>query len=399
MTAISRVERTNLLSAGSHSSNLFSKVVFLLLDTFTDFNSGESNHLGTILLQQLSNGLIVGLDVDLRHEADFFQIFADTALHHLSNNFWWLSRFQSLFGKDSALLLQNISRHLLRNSKRWVHGSHVHGNISTELGGSSLHLHKDSNAVHVHVGTDGTSFSSTSIETTDLNVFTNLGNESLTASLRRGTSNIGIHESFKIVTFHFERGVRNAGGKFIEGSILGDKVSLAVNLDQDSLASTRGKDNLSLSGDTASLLVSLGKSVLTKGLASRLLVSVSLNKGSLTVHHTSTGSVTELLDGLWGNFTGGRGSGFFSSNWGGSFLGNWLRGSSFFNDWFWGGSFLDDWLWGGNFSNWLWGSNRFRLGGSLGFVGTSGSFARFLKLGSLALGLAVSSYRFRGGGS
>jgi len=92
-------------------------------------------------------------------------------------------------------------------------------------------------------------------------------------------------------------------GELLEPVTAGDKVSLAVDLDEHAETST-GVDVLSdatLRGDAGCLLVGGGHALLAEPDDGLLEVAAALGEGLLAVHHAGTGGVADSLDVLGGD--------------------------------------------------------------------------------------------------
>lgn len=276
--------------------NLGGKVLLLLLDTLTNFNALEALHLGTGLLNELADSLVVGLYIRLGNETDLLKVLAKAALDHLLNDFRGLARLGNLGGKDLLLLGNVLGGDVVLGGVLGVHGGDVHGNVDGELLVSTLKLDGDADLVHVDVGSDGGVGTAHGGETTDLDVLADLGNEGLGLVLDRLTTDVGLEEGINVVTVNGEGGLGDGVGEAEEVLVLGNEVGLAVDLDHDGLAALVGDNDLALGGDAAGLLVGLDETGLAKEVVGGLDVTVGLNEGLLAVHHTGAGGITELLD-------------------------------------------------------------------------------------------------------
>mmetsp|Transcript_12806 Transcript_12806/g.36162 ORF Transcript_12806/g.36162 Transcript_12806/m.36162 type:complete len:476 (-) Transcript_12806:235-1662(-) len=311
------------LFASSHSRNFSRKIIDLLFNTFSDNQSGEANHLGTVLLEELLHSNVTILDVGLRNKAFVLEVFSNSSLDHFFDNLGRLSTLKSLFRKNSLLVVEDILWHIVSSCERWVHGSNVHGNIRAQLSRSSLKFDKDTDGSHVDISTDSGGSITTSFHSSDLDVFSNLGNKSLSSGLKALSVNLLSHQVFNTARSHGSGGSCNAVAVCQECGVLSDEISLAVDFNHNGLAITSSADrNLTLSSNTGSLLVGLGQSLLAQEFSGNLLVTSRFGQGLLAVHHTGTGEVTKGLDGL----------GCDSSSGGGRSLGSrsfrsWFRGS------------------------------------------------------------------------
>ena len=230
-------------------------------------------------------------------EADFLQVFANASFDHLFDNIGRLARFQGLFGKDLAFLFQNILRDFVGGGIRRVHGSNVHGDIGTEFGGSSFQFDQDTNTVHVNIGTNSLPFfSSTRGHTTDLNVFSNLGDQGLSVFF-----NVG-RQLGDIVFVDTDGRSSDLVAEFQKASVLSNEIGFAIDFDEDGLAILLGDGNLSFGSHTRSLFVGLGQSVFAQKFGSGFHVSIDFEEGLFTVHHTGTSSIAEFLNHLGSDF-------------------------------------------------------------------------------------------------
>src|SRR5690606_19044200 len=177
-----------------------------------------------------------------------------------------------------------------------VHGRHVHGDATGQLGVAALDLDQHADAAAVHVGSDVV-VAVDAGQATDLHVLADLGDDGGAGFLDGlAGGELGALEGFAVGGAGGQGGLGDGVDEGQEVGVLGDEVGLGVDLDQHGLAAVLGHGDAAVGGHAVGLLVSLGQAGLAQPLGRGVDVAVVFGQGLLAFHHAGAGALAQFLD-------------------------------------------------------------------------------------------------------
>ena len=151
-------------------------------------------------------------------------------------------------------------------------------------------------ATHVDVGSQLAILSGINLETTEGQLFTD-GSNSLSHNLSNSLAiHLGSIQSIHISRLASNNVLSNLLYQCQEVLVLGNEVSLGVNLNDASSLAIGSSSYNTLGSNAASLLSSLGNTLLTEIINSLVLVALALNQSLLAVHHACASNLAQLLN-------------------------------------------------------------------------------------------------------
>ncbi len=303
-----------LALALSHSSNFRSEVVLLLLDALAALVAYEGVDLDgsacclSLRLNILSDGHCIVLEVLLIEEANFLEVLSETTLNDLFKYVLGLGLSGLLvLGSYQAelyflLVSEYVGRDISLGNVLCVQSGDLESYVlaacenSCVLGLVGVELNQcTQSAAVVHVGNQCAGHLG---ETADIHVLTD-GGDLLGHILGNGlcaACDSAVLESLNVCRVVSEDSVGDGLNQLEELVALCAEVSFAVDLNDNAVCAVNLSLYDTLGSDSACLLGSLCKALLTEDLNSLISVAVSLNESSLAVHHAAAGHFAKFFN-------------------------------------------------------------------------------------------------------
>ena len=131
-------------------------------------------------------------------------------------------------------------------------------------------------------------------ETANLDVLLDDEDQSLQGIVNSAVAHLAAHQSLNISGILLGNDLSQILGELNELVVLGNEVSLSVDLNNNSAVGERNGVNHALGGDTAGLLVGSSQTLLAQDLDSLLKVTVSLSQCLLALHHAAVSLLTQF---------------------------------------------------------------------------------------------------------
>src|SRR6056297_207348 len=273
------------------------KIGLFLLDAFANFETDKISDLGALRLEQRTNGLVRILDERLPDQRDLGQVLVQTADNHFLDDLGRLAGILGLRPENVLFLLEHIGRDGVGIDERRIQSGHVHGDVARKLFVAAFQTHQDADAAAVDVAPDHAAVGIDPLDTADLDILTELGDQLLATRLDAVAGfEIRLRKRCHVVVACGQRQFGHAIGERAEIVVFCDEIGFAVDFDQDCAVCACGLDDRAFGGNAAGLLVGLGQPALAQVFDCGFDVASGFNQGLLAFHHAGAGALAQFLD-------------------------------------------------------------------------------------------------------
>ena len=138
-------------------------------------------------------------------------------------------------------------------------------------------------------------------KTANLDVLLDDQNQSLQSFVNSAFAHLAAHQSLNISGLLLSNNIGQIFGELNELIVLGNKVGLSVDFNNNSTVSGGNSVNHAFSSDTASLLSGSSQTLFTQNLDSLIDVAISLDKSLLAFHHAAVSLAAQFHNVLCRN--------------------------------------------------------------------------------------------------
>src|SRR5476649_74965 len=271
----------------SHCRNFSSKVSLNFRNAFAHFKTDEVDHVSVVLFQYLSNSFAWVDNERLARQRNFAGEFLHAAFNHFLCDFFRFARLHGDVQLNLVLFFYHFSRHIFRLNEFRLARCNVHSNLLNQLFVSTFSSNQNTDACTVQIATQHIAFQRS--DTANVDVLTDFSNQCNTLFFEL------CFQHFNISDFARSSSIQHFVSKSLETSIFSNKVSLAVNFQNQTVVAIDLSFDHAVSRYVACFFRRFDRARFTHIFNRQLDVAIRFNQRFLTIHHASASTFAQFF--------------------------------------------------------------------------------------------------------